>query len=172
MGHYIRCIIGHDSAIQQLANNWTECKRVVLNNKVSAIPMTDNLFDDINELVNIGTDLPHNEFELLSKSIEYILKEESYNGMIGYIETEYFGGNGVQSAILYYKGKILTEPIITRTNWDNNRLMYVDTPDKERAINHILYTMGIKKRSDMDAFDYVGLGNYRSNKDLLEKSYS
>ncbi len=171
MGHYIQCIIGKDNVINELTNNWIHANKLSLKEEFSLIPMTEELIDDINELANCGSDLAHDEFEMLSKSVELVLKEISHLGKIAYIETEYFGGSGVQSAISYKNGKIQDGPKSTKTEWDNNKHEFRHTPCGVQAINSILLGLGLPEREDKDSFDYLGLGNFRSNEKII-KAYN
>jgi len=169
MGHQIQCFIGKEELIRELANNWIYAQKVDLSAGFSAVPLTDHLAADMNELANLSTELAHEGFLKLSKSIELVLQNSSNNGIIGYIETEYFGGSGSQSAISYSKGNIQNGPYTTKTDWDVKALKYVNTPIGERAINSILYGMGLKQTNYMDGFDNLGLGKYRSNEKFLKR---
>ena len=100
------------------------------------------------------------------------LKENSFSNKIGYIETEYFGGSGTQSAILYSKGEIVDSPKLTNTIWDDKNFKYIDQPLGEKAINSILIGLGLQKRRDIDPFDILELGKYRSNEKLIKSLHT
>ena len=87
-----------------------------------------------------------------------ILREESKNGQIGYIETEYFGGTGTQSSILFMNGETIGP--FKADSSDSN---------KPYAINMVLSMLGVKKQEAHDEFDAVGFGQIRSNEDILKK---
>lgn len=168
MSHFIQCIIGHKNGVQELSEKWEGITVLELNHDFSLIPLTDSLVADINELANLG-DTPINEnFELLSKSIEAVLKENSYKEPIGYIETEYHGSEGGQVGIAYSKGEILEGPKSTYTSWDNKKMLFLDKPEGMRAINTILYKLGLEERNDIDGFDNLGLGNFRTNEEIIK----
>lgn len=171
MAHQIQCIIGKKEIVEEMATSWVELRVVPLNGGFCLIPLTDFIIDDINELVDEGDDPAYSEFHLLSKSIEVALKEASRSGKVGYIETDYFGGSGIQSAIAYEGGEVLKGPQLTRTAWDDKRMEYVDIPEGERAINDMLHSLGLAKRDDIDAFEVLGLMRFRSNEKLLAESY-
>ncbi len=172
MGHYIQCIIGKEKVIKELSDNWVYAHKVRLNSGFSLIPLTEELIDDMNELANVGSDPAFEEFQKLSKSIELVLKQNSYKEKIAYIETEYFGGTGVQAAVSYSKGNVFDGPKLTRTSWDYKKCEYIDEPIEERAINSILSGLGLEKRNDIDSFDNLGLGNFRSNEKILRTNDS
>jgi len=68
--------------------------------------------------------------------------------MIAYITTDYFGGFGDQSAILYVNGKE-----VINTEVDN-------------SVNIVLKEMGVISKDGCDEWDTIGLSNYRSNEDF------
>lgn len=70
---------------------------------------------------------------------------------VAYIETEYFGGHGEQTAVFWVGGKI----------------QYFGQ-NSYGPINHALRTLGVKATADLDEFDTVGLARYRSNRDFQE----
>lgn len=166
MAHFIQCIVGSDTALEKIADNWIHAKRVRINLGYSLIPLTNELLDDMNELANMGKEKSSAAFQNLSKSVEHVLKESSYSERIGYMETEYFGGNGSQSAVSYFKGEVLSGPYVTLT--EENGQNHYATPEGASAINSILRDLGVENRSDRDAFDLLGLGQYRSNQQLLK----
>lgn len=71
---------------------------------------------------------------------------------LAHITTGYYGGVGWQSA----------------TVWINGQVAYKgDSSQTSRPINHALSTLGIIADPNLDEFDTVGLGQYRSNEDFL-----
>jgi hypothetical protein len=77
------------------------------------------------------------------------IKEFGKDKMIAKIETDYFGGAGEQSAVLF----------------DSNKKIY-NNEDDFTPINEVLKIMGIERKNGQDQFDLVGLGRYRSNSDF------
>jgi len=72
---------------------------------------------------------------------------------IAKIETDYFGGWGVQSAKLFV----------------NNKKVYDESDEQDislKPINTALKMMGVTAKSNMDEFDTIGLSRYRSNSDF------
>ena len=143
-------------------------KVLELSDDFALIPLTDSLVEDINELVNVEDASVNEDFEMLSKSVEAVLRENSHKEPIGYIETEYHGGEGAQVGVAYSKGKILEGPISTFTSWDNHKMMFLDKPEGKGAINTILYKLGLEERNDIDGFDNLGLGNFRTNEKIIQ----
>lgn len=80
---------------------------------------------------------------------EYIIKLSQY-GYIAYIEAEYFGGTGGQSAIVYR----------------NKELIYF-AEFSETAINKVLKCFGVISHDNLDEFDTVGLRKHRHTEDWI-----
>lgn len=154
--------------MEELADSWYHAVKIDLKEGFSLIPVVDQLLYNIEELANAGDELIYPEFKLLNQSLDVFVKENSYRHPMAYFETEYFGGSGTQAAIAYQKGKVLKGPLHTTTAWDEEAAAYVHTPSGERAINRILYEIGLEKRNDMDGFDALGLGSYRSHRKMME----
>ncbi len=141
--HSIRAIISSSNVIQRIADNWIHAELIVLQQGFSMILVIDDLFDDITELVNNKKVLNFEEyFYYFNSSINEFLESESKSCKIAYIETDYFGGNGTQSAMLYEKGKVVIEP-------------------RKNAINHVLKELGVVRSKSKDEFESVELEKYR-----------
>lgn len=79
-----------------------------------------------------------------------MIAEKISSGSVAYLTTDYFGGPGEQSAQLFnHEGKEIHD-------------------FREGSIDRVLATMGVIKENDMDEFDTIHLGRYRSNSDFSE----
>ncbi len=160
--HCISGFIGKEEIIRAFTDNWVEAKLVTLYQGLAIIFLTRKLYDDIEELANSKLDIDYSEFFMyLSPSIYEILVQESRIGKLAYIETDYFGGCGSQSAILFENSKIKIQPIKTETLWDEKTYNYYHKPEGEKAINVVLKELGVYKVKGKDEFDSIGLGKYR-----------
>ena len=86
---------------------------------------------------------------------------------IAFLETDYTGGNGRQSAILYVKEQV-TGPFSTITEWNDETLEIKDKPVGERAINKILCKMGVSSNY-RDAFNALKLDHLTSISKIIAK---
>ena len=165
--HCIRGFIGKEEIIKAFTDNWVEAKPVTLYQGLAIIFLTRKLYDDIEELANSKIDTEYSQFfEYLSPSIYEILVQESRIGKLAYIEIDYFGGCGSQSAILFENSKIKIQQIKiqqikTETLWDEKTYNYYHKPEGEKAINIVLKELGVYKVKGKDEFDSIGLGKYR-----------
>jgi len=162
MGHSVEAIVGKTELITSLADDWVSAKATRLEQGFSMIKMEDQLIDDISELANLPQNNIVEGFEFLTLSLESILKQKAIGAEIAYIETEYFGGSGVQAAILYKNGAPATEPLRTVDSWDNDSQSLIQEPSGERAINIVLNLLGVRKEKDCDEFGSIKLGWHRN----------
>lgn len=160
--HCIRAFIGKDEVIKHFESNWVKANAIKLPQGYSMIFLTDEFYDDIIELINSNRGADNSDiFECLSPSICELLQQESRLGRLAYIETEYFGGEGSQVAILFENGKIIVPACKTETHWRQTGNRFLKRPEGESAINIVLKQFGVYKEKNMDEFDSTRLGNYR-----------
>ena len=170
MSHSIQVIIGKKELIDKINANLFNSSRLILNQNIAIIPLTNKLYDQISNEDDFDTKEVYEGFIYLNSSIENYLKKLSINGLIGYIETEYFGGTGTQSAILYGDKEIKIGPLITETKWDSNLETYKIKPKGRRAINLVLKELGVVKEiNKFDEFESIGLNELRSNERIIKK---
>jgi hypothetical protein len=126
------------------------CISVYLINKRE---LRDSKIDSVlNDLGSYGTWIELKEGILAIRHIKNI-REFGKGRIIAKIETDYFGGAGSQSAKLFIDNKKVYDK--------NSEFDYSCNP-----INDVLEKMGVVCRDNMDEFDTIELGNYRSNQDF------
>ncbi len=159
--HNIRGFIGKEDIINEFRESWIDLKSISLKQGLMMILLTDEFFDDVRELFDSKLDVDYSSyFTYFTPAICKLLEQESKSGKLAYIETEYFGGVGSQSAILYEKGKIK----IDATKTENVAIIdkYLGDEDtKEKAINVVLKELGAYREKNKDEFESVGLNNFR-----------
>jgi hypothetical protein len=84
-------------------------------------------------------------------TVHYLMNTIAVEPLFAIIETNYFGGNGSQSAVVY-RGKL-----------------EIMAPERDVAgsINRALKQLGVKRTLLHDEFDFIGLGNYRDFDDIF-----
>lgn len=170
MAHDIQIIVAKETIINQITIEWFQASSLSLPQGFAMIPITMKFYDDINELANNQKPKPYKEFDMLSSSVEEFIRVKSHQRIIAYIETDYFGGAGAQSAILFENQQVKIGPLRTKTNWDAESQSYKDTPEGYGAINEVLKELGVYKLKDKDEFDSINLGHYRSNEEIVEEA--
>lgn len=76
------------------------------------------------------------------------------NRLVAYCETDYFGGFGEQTAVV----------------WDNKEQLYGQT-DSYGPINSALKLIGVERETGLDEFDTIGLGKFRDTFSIEESIY-
>lgn len=160
--HCIRGFIGKEQIIKTLADNWVNADIIPLMQEVSMVFLKDDLYDDIDELIHSNLEIDYDKFfRYFSPSIYELMRQVSHNGKLAYIETDYIGGIGSQSAILFENEIIKIKPHKTESFWDEKSNNYIHKPEGDKAINIVLNELGIYKVNGKDEFDSIGLANYR-----------
>ncbi len=144
MGHCIRAVIGARESVRRLAEDWLKAKVVELPQGFGMIFMTDDLLEDVGELLEVSDELPFSELENFTEEVKTLIERYSFRTKLAYIETEYFGGVGTQAGVLYENGRIAVEP-----------------SRGEGVINILLRELGVWRYPDKDEFDMLELGKYR-----------
>lgn len=102
MGYILQAFIGRQEDLQILADNYSNAQVVTVGQHISIVPMTEELFDEINALC-ISEDI--STFMFLTTTVEQAILKLIGAVQVGYIEAEYFGGQGGQHAILWKDGQ-------------------------------------------------------------------
>ena len=159
MSHVLHAVISPRNSVKEFSNRWGLACPISLPQNFVMIPFTVALFDDIAEQINAPDPDPFVEFERLSASTEFVLRDASKFGVLGYIETDYFGGCGTQSTIAWSKGKVLLGALKSEITWNGES--YEETSTGKSAINQVLSVLGVWTDQKKDEFDMLGLGNFR-----------
>ena len=81
----------------------------------------------------------------------------SQHGPVAWVETDYFGGNGSQSAAAWVGGEAVVGPSKSGA----------ETGPPDGAINLALRCIGVTCGEGGDEFDAIGLGWYRDNEEWM-----
>jgi hypothetical protein len=149
MGHRITGFIAVSEGLCVAASGLTNPVIVPLRHGFSFLPLSKSLVGD-------GEPMSFEVFDRLTERLRLWAEEHSKNCPLAYIETDYFGGVGAQSAIAWADGKVVFGPVLTRS-----------TSAEPGAINRALQQLGVQRVSEWDEFDTVGLGWHRSNEAWL-----
>lgn len=147
MGHCIHAIIGNHESIHKIADDWFQANEIQLPQGFGMILCTNRLLDDIAELMeteNESGEPCFPELDYFDISVKELMEQYSFRTKLAYIETDYFGGNGTQSGVLYENGKVAIAP-----------------KSGEGTINALLKELGVWRTPDKDEFDMLELQKYR-----------
>lgn len=140
MGYYFRGMITSNDFIESFKNRYNNLVIVSLHKTLVTIPLTDELFDEINR--NQGKVM--DGFDYLTDQIGLFCSEISKLSKTAYVEAEYFGGVGSQNGIVWNRGEVIFEETMTND-----------------AINKALKILGVVRIDNKDEFDTVYLGRHR-----------
>lgn len=154
MAYELRAVIAEMDIVERLASDWHLASAVRLEQGYGLIPMTDELHADIIELADCDDTSPIPEFGHFSQGLLKVIERASNRGPVAYVEAEFFGGPGFQSAAVWFKGRFTLSPV--RSN---------PASSYPFAINLALERLGVVNAAGKDAFDTLGLGRYRATSD-------
>jgi hypothetical protein len=150
MAHHIQVLIGSKATLDTIHSQFGGSKVIELPQNLALLPVTEELYDAIPA---VGPVTPSDEgFIYLDPKIKELLLEHSAAGSLGYLETDYFGGDGDQGAILANDGEVIYGP-----------------QRGSDSINQMLRLMAVQKFDKFDEFAAVELGRYRSNRDWINQ---
>lgn len=144
MGHCIRAVIGARESVRRLAEDWLKAKVVELPQGFGMIFMTDDLLEDVGELLEVSDELLFSELENFTEEVKELMEWYSFRTKLTYVETDYFGGVGTQAGVLYENGRAAIGP-----------------RRGSGTINILLEELGVWCYPDKDEFDMLELGKYR-----------
>ncbi len=148
MGYILRAFIGKKTYLTSIQVKYTSSKLVDLNHEISMIPMTDELFDEMNKMIITPGIL---SFKFLTENIEKITLQLIGNHELAYVESEFLGGQGGHVGII----------------WKNGKRNFVGH-FKRNTMNEILNKLGVIKTSFKDEFETIGLNKHRHTEDWIE----
>jgi hypothetical protein len=149
MTHSVRLIIGREGGIAAFLGAWSGSRAVELAGGWQAIPVDDALYDAV--AATHPDAVRADALDFAPAGLDAALAAATAEGgALAYVETEYFGGTGGQSAMAYVDGRAKMEP--ARAQWAG-------------PINQALRRIGVVPEGENDAFDTIGLGERRTMAD-------
>ncbi len=143
MVHSVQLIIGRGPALKVLLEQWPEARSVDLRGGWSAVPVEDALLGDMEASTAAAGEAEGGLERALAAATRG-------GGALAYVETDYFGGTGGQSAMAFANG---------------DEAVPLQKSRAGGAINAALRAIGVAKDADKDEFDTIGLGERRRMED-------
>ena len=150
MGHSVHVIIGRGEGVGAFLRQWPGSRAVDLRGGWQAIPVDEALYEAI-EAAHPGAVRPSGLDVSPFGLSEALAAATAKGGGLAYIETEYFGGTGGQSATAFVDGRQVMAPQTARGGGG--------------PINQALRIIGVARTEADDEFDAIGLGERRSMTD-------
>jgi hypothetical protein len=142
--HVIQAFAGRLSAMRSAAEQ-LGAGYVELPSGLALVPATDALLERPSTIA--ATVAP---FSMLTRDALERWREVVSGDAFGYLETNYWGGVGTQSAAAWRGLETLVEPAM-----------------RENAVNDALRALGVVRTFDRDEWDTVGLARFRSTEALI-----
>ncbi|WP_228769950.1 hypothetical protein [Actinokineospora alba] len=134
----------------------TGTKIVPIAQGLALLPITDDFFDSVTD----PTAPRDPDFWKLPCGFTDRLATWSQVGPTAYVEAEYFGGVGSQTAAVWIDGTIVFGPLHLAED--------EPTPTAGTPISQALRHLGVRQAGKSDEFDAAGLGRHRHLKDWLD----
>jgi hypothetical protein len=148
MGYYLQAFICRQSDTRLLTEKFDKAISVDIGQGLSLIPMTEELFDQIN---NFTSSSSVDKFEYMTEYVENKILNAIGDRKFAYVEAEYFGGEGGQMAVI----------------WNNNRRQQI-LPFGKDKINQVLKDFGVTANEGQDEFLTLGFGLRRDTREWIE----
>jgi hypothetical protein len=150
MGHHITAVIGRPDTVGAVADAAGCPPLTRLPGGWEIVPLGHEQLD---ALSGADFEICAEGFTHLSTALEQTLAEASRAGVLIYLETEYFGGVGVQAAALFRDRRII---------WRRSESSSHRSPKDDSPINSGLRELGVEAAGGLDEFDTIGLSEFRS----------
>ena len=167
MGHAVRVFAGPLIALRAFERISRHARVYALtpDAPVFVVPFNEDLEDDVQQLQGTGDWLQTGP--RLSTGTMAFADRASQGASLGYLETEYFGGIGEQSAVLWQNGVLTLGPL----SMSNDSSGAVGRrPRSLWPVNAVLRGLGVRSAGHDDEFDALGLGAYRSLAAIAERA--
>ncbi|MCD9017981.1 hypothetical protein [Parachryseolinea silvisoli] len=151
MGYNLNAFLGRPDELKIIETRFRTSKVIQLTSDIALIPMTEELFDEINNY-RTGNDI--GRWQFLTGNVEKEILALVGNDMVAYFEVDYFGGVGGQSGIIW-----------------KERTRIFEMESQQDVVNAILRQFGVvKEKGKRDEFDTVGLGRQRKTEDWISET--
>jgi hypothetical protein len=165
MGHQINALIGTQDALIRLIEQLGSPAPTALPFGLVIVPLDECRLDAI----AMSTEDAIDGFTYLTPRMAAAIAAMA-QGPALYIETEYFGGMGAQSAAYFQDGELAwrsakcTEAAPSGSSLA--RLHEEAAASGISPINRGLMQLGVSRSDELDEFDQIGLGRFRSLEEL------
>jgi hypothetical protein len=151
----LQAVIATEPVLRDFIGSVKDARVVPLGQHLSLLPMTDVLFD----AVTVAGAPELDGFWKAPAGLGRALAACSARGPVAYVEAEYFGGVGTQSAQVWDGRKVVLGPVRLAEGQSD--------PAGGSPISQALRRLGVAKGDHFDEFDAVGLGRHRDTDDWL-----
>ncbi|MGW7636895.1 hypothetical protein [Streptomyces decoyicus] len=155
MGYQLQAVIAGDELLRAASQDLADVGVVPLDQGLSLMPMTNELFDAFTE----GSADGAWGFWRLPGGFGRLLAQWSAAGPVAYVEAEYFGGVGEQQAAVWSDGAVVLGPLHTP---EGQPFPLAGSP-----IAQALRRLGAAADAAEDEFSAIGLDRHRHTEDWI-----
>lgn len=162
MGYVLEAVIAESALLRSVAadpsSGLTGTRSAALDQGLGLVPATDEF---------TAADTPAADdppgFVRLTEHLAGRITEWSKRGPVAYVEADYFGGTGSQSAVVWDGGEVALGPL--------HQPEGCPAPEAGSPISQALRRLGVTVGpDDLDEFDAAGLGAHRSTEGWAERA--
>ncbi|MFB4318412.1 hypothetical protein [Actinomadura sp. 21ATH] len=150
MSYELHAVVGDFDRLRGLSAGLPRAVVVPLRQRLGLLPMTGEIFDELGG--GGGRRRAEGPFVLMSPALDALLAEWSRGGPVAYVEADFFGGDGEQTAALWEGG--------LRT-WGPENAWNPPGRPETWPINAALARLGAVRAGPFDLFDTIGFGQER-----------
>uniref|UniRef100_UPI003F4962FE hypothetical protein n=1 Tax=Nonomuraea sp. CA-252377 TaxID=3240003 RepID=UPI003F4962FE len=147
MSYVLHAVVSDFDRLRLLSGDLPRAVVAPLRQRLGLLPVTGEIFDELSDVWR--GDGP---FKLMSPAFAERLKDWSRGGRVAYVEADFFGGDGSQSAALWENG---------RQSWGPEHAWIPSGPRESWPINAVLARLGAHGTGAFDLFDTVGFAQER-----------
>lgn len=155
VGYELAAVIAAESVLHATFADLTGTEIVPIEQGLALLPITDEFFDSVSD----PTASEAADFWKLPRGFPERLASRSVAGPIAYVEAEFFGGIGSQSAQVWANADTVFGPVHLAEG--------EPTPEDGTPISQALRHLGVRTGGEGDEFDGAGLGRHRHIEDWL-----
>ncbi|PJN40136.1 hypothetical protein CG747_13750 [Streptomyces sp. CB02959] len=156
----LQAVIAAKPVLSELIGSVEDAHVAPLGQQLSLLPMTDVLFDAL----TVAGAPELDGFRKTPARFDRALAACSAHGPVAYVEAEYFGRVGTQSAQVWDGGEVVLGPVCLAEGQPD--------PSDGTPISQALRRLGVAKGNHVDEFDAVALGRHRDTDDWLRSRSS
>ncbi|GAA4837454.1 hypothetical protein GCM10023201_28140 [Actinomycetospora corticicola] len=158
-------IVGAPDVLEPLREQFPHARPSLLDGaELALVPLCEQLFHDI-DLPDF-TNGPDWAFDRLSSGVAAMLTAASRVGPVAYLEADYAGGLGRQSAVAWLDCHVVYGPDVLLP--DEPFPVSTADPHSGSPIVKALRYLGVQAVGSADEFVLLGLGRYRSTRDWCD----
>lgn len=149
--HDVQALISSHEALRRATNSLVHAVVCPFVQGFSLLPITDEQLSELNRQPKSAKDLPTSPLLKLHAGLHHLTLHVSSFAPSAYVTTAYFGGQGVQDAVVWQDSQLAFSPSTQGYHGE-----WLNTP-----ISQALRVMGVAAVVGADEFDSLDLGHHR-----------